>query len=120
MRSIALALAVLLGAGGAGCDDVGPVDGTRGPCAGTGEVLGCDDEVVTIEDACWKLVQCGVIPLDHPDRDEDWGGCVDLLERHAATAEVSIACVDLASCDELTLQGSPTNPYPWPDCLEFE
>lgn len=107
----------------AACDDTGSHDGARGPCAAGGQVL--DDrscfEVETTEDACWKLVECGVIPLDHENPDGvDWGRCVNRLESYdddaAATA---IACVDLASCDQLTVNDSPANPYEWPDCLEY-
>ncbi len=120
MRSIAwAALAVWLGA--AGCDDTGSVDGTRGPCAAGGQVLGCDDEVATIEDACWKLVQCGEIPVDHVNEGgADWGNCVERLEElDGSMAAVSIACVDAASCDALAVNGPPGDPYDWPDCLEF-
>lgn len=125
----ALCAAVL--GGSAGCDDTAHVDGARGPCLGGGQIfetafetaLDPDPcrEVVSIEDACWKLVDCGVFPLDHQDEGGlDWGRCVDRLEGYDAdTAAVAIACIDATSCDGLVVNDSPHNPYEWPDCLEY-
>jgi hypothetical protein len=108
----------------AACDDaITRSDGTRGPCAAGGQVLGEDGcrEVVTIEDACWKLVECGVMPLDDPDSDVDWGGCMFRLEQQLDrdAAEVAVECVALSSCEALIVNDSPVDPYEWPDCLEF-
>jgi hypothetical protein len=103
------------------CGEMGNSDGARGRCAAGGQVLGQCDVVETPEDACWKLVDCGVLPLDNGGRNQfDWGGCVDRIESFDSDGqERAIACVGVASCDQLTVQGSPADPYPWPDCLEF-
>jgi len=125
MRLTICALAVLW----AGCDGTGFSDGSRSPCASGGQILGCEDEVETAEDACWKLVQCGVLPLDRddpetdeidPDREHDYRGCLDRIYRSDDdVAEISIQCIDASSCDSLVVNDSPDNPYEWPDCLEF-
>jgi hypothetical protein len=103
------------------CDGVDPADGSRSPCAAGGHVLGeasCGS-VDTAEDACWKLVGCGVMPIDDPDG-RDWGDCVDRIEGlDAATQDVAIACVRLASCEQLIARGGPDAPWEWPDCLEY-
>lgn len=104
----------------ASCDGI---DGTRGPCAAGGQILedpSCE-AVETIEDACWKLVQCAVIPLDSDEGGpRDWGSCVDRLEdMRDHNRDLALACVDAASCDQLIVNDSPNNPYEWPDCLEL-
>jgi hypothetical protein len=98
-------------------------DGTRGPCAAGGQILDdptCHD-VETVDDACWKLVECGVIPLESEEGGPpDWSNCVGWLEdmrEHNRT--LAIACVDAASCDQLLVNDSPNNPYERPDCLEL-
>jgi hypothetical protein len=107
----------------AACDDeILRSDGTRGPCGSGGQIFGEDTcgEVETREDACWKLVECGVLPLDDPDREVDWAGCVSRLEDLDPDAEeIAVECVGLSSCDALLVNDSPTNAYEWPDCLEF-
>jgi hypothetical protein len=112
----ALAAAVLAAA----CDGTGSADGARGPCAAGGQILGECGEVETIEDACWKLVECGVMPVEHQDPNaRDWQRCVDelsFLEAHRA--EAVVACVDASSCDALLVNDSPNNPFEWPDCFE--
>jgi len=111
-----LALCAIAAAVLSACDHDGVLDGTRGPCAAGGQVLGDCPVVETAEDACWKLVQCAVLPVDDeqdPYR-RDWGTCVDRIEEmRALDAEVAIACVDAASCDQLATGDE------WPDCLEY-
>jgi hypothetical protein len=113
---LAAAAATLLAA----CDGT---DGTRGPCTAGGQILddGSCFDVETVDDACWKLVECGVLPLDHVDEGGiDWGRCVGHLEgMRAHDRELALACVDAASCDQLIVNDSPDNPYEWPDCLEL-
>lgn len=116
MRLTICALAVL---GWTACENS---DGYRSPCAEGGQILGCDEDVQTAEEACWKLVQCGVFPIEHVevDRDQDFGGCVDRLYRtDEDAAQIAIECIDASSCDSLIVNDSPANPYEWPDCLEF-
>ena len=116
MRQLLLA-AVLCAA----CDTNGAHDGARGKCAAGGQVLGDCGEVSTPDDACWKLVDCGVMPVDAADPNGiDWGRCVDRIEgMDQASQEVAVSCVSAASCDQLTVNQSPDNPYMWPDCLEY-
>ncbi len=104
------------------CDDMGGASGARGSCAYAGEILACDDAVETAEDACWKLVACGVIPVDHAEENgRDWGRCVGRLEGFdEPTRAAAIACVEYASCDALDVRGSPSDVYEWPDCLELQ
>jgi hypothetical protein len=90
---------------------------TRGPCAAGGQVLGdCPEPVETPEDACWKLVDCGVIPLESMDQ-ADWADCVDRFVVYQDSDQIDsvLACMDAASCDALQTQ------YPgmWPDCMEY-
>jgi len=119
MKRLAL-LAVALAA--SGCDDNEIVDGTRGVCAEGGQILVDCPPVESAEDACWKLVQCGALPLDD-ERDpgqEDWGSCVARIERmRELDADVAVACVDAASCDQLATRNAPSDPFEWPDCLEY-
>jgi hypothetical protein len=103
-----------------GCDDEGAVQGQRGACAdSTRAFVGCEDEPIeTPEDACWRLVECGVIPLSI-EEGYDWGACVRQIERLSAEeGDFALRCVEAASCDDLLLFQSPTNP--WGDRLCFE
>ncbi len=125
MRLPPWSLAVLIWAG---CDGTGFSDGHRSPCASGGQILGCEQDVQTAEDACWRLVECGVFPLDRdnpdtpeidPDREQDFGGCVNRINRATPeAAEIAIDCVGASSCDALLVNDSP-DAYEWPDCLEF-
>ncbi len=111
---------------GAACDDTESIDGARGACASGGALAGCDDSARTIEDACWRLVECGAYPLEARNDDgtdcdgcRDWGQCVNRLETMVdERARVVIACVISSTCDELQAPGSPT-PYEDPACLDY-
>jgi len=101
-----LGLALALAACGASDDTT---DGTRGSCAAGGALTGCADTPRTAEGACWRLVDCGAIPL-HADDDGifDWGNCVDDLERLSDTGEaLTIDCIATSSCDALQVDSSP-------------
>lgn len=112
-------LLLLAALGCAACDGNGSADGARGRCTAGGQVLGDCEQVATVEDACWKLVDCAVIPVSS-DMTRDWGDCVDRIDALDPTSqEAAVACVDAASCDELTVNDSPSNPYEWPDCLQY-
>jgi hypothetical protein len=78
--------------------------------------------VLNSEDACERLVACAVIPRDaEQDNGFDWGRCVDRLQSRTPTQErFAISCIGASSCDDLKVNGSPTEPdvgqiY----CLEF-
>ena len=116
MRS--LFLGALLGLCGlAACDDNLDHDGARGACAPGSPLAGCPDSELTDEDACWRLVECGVYPLDGDEpNDADWGQCVDTLERMpSARAQVVRQCVSRSTCDELAVRGPSGRPI----CFEF-
>lgn len=106
----------------AACDDAGGASGARGPCASSGDILSCDAPVETAEDACWRLVECAVFPVDAADEGGiDWGRCVNRLESFDdVTRSAAIDCVALSSCDALAARGGPIGPWEWPDCLEVD
>lgn len=98
---------------GAGCnagDDT--TDGTRGRCAAGGALTACPEAPRTAEAACWRLVDCAVIPLNR-DQDGafDWGVCVDAIESRTADAErLIVSCIAASRCDALIVEGSPRRP----------
>jgi hypothetical protein len=124
MRVVLIALAAASAA--AACDFEGSKPGVRDQCAvGAGPLSPCERvEVVSPEDACWRLVECGSIPVvnpeDEPDCCFDWSRCVDYLEELPdPQLEVSLACVEAATCDSLKWNGSPNRPNDeLPPCLE--
>ncbi len=80
-------------------------DGTRGQCAEGGELEACPEAERTAEGACWRLVDCGAIPLDsgsdNPDR-FDWNNCVTSIMRLTDDRQrVVIDCIAAATCDSL-------------------
>jgi hypothetical protein len=115
-----IAAAVAIGGSGAlaACDDTGPVDGARGPCASGGSAADCAP-VTDPASACERLVACGALPLDAEDG-FDWGRCVDQLEALTDDrAALVVACIGASTCDELRTNGSPENPYGSIYCLEL-
>ena len=89
--------------------------GTRSQCAAGGALTDCPDPVATSEAACWKLVDCGAIPLSSDDQGTDafdWGACVDFIQRQIdARQQVITQCIAASSCDALKTQ-NPDNPNP--------
>jgi len=87
-------------------------DGTRGPCAAGGALNTCPEADHTVEGACWRLVDCGAIPL-HADNDTnifDWDNCVvDLEGLSTVGQQLAIDCIAASTCDELKVQDSPAN-----------
>ena len=66
--------------------------------------LGADAKVVaTPTGACWRLVDCGRIPVDNDDPDRfDWGNCVDSIESLTSDRQhLVINCIAVSTCDEL-------------------
>ena len=106
-----LALACLLVACSAGDDTV---EGGRANCAYGGALTDCPDADHTSGAACWRLVECGAIPVQSEDENRfDWGNCVDGLDRATADRQrVMISCITASTCDELRVNGSPQNPNP--------
>jgi hypothetical protein len=127
---LVLGLLAVLGAfaiGSCGGDASDP--GVRGPCdeAGGG-TLGCAPPVIeSVEDACWRLVECGAIPVANPEDDPnccfDWAECVDELgELPSYRLDFTLACIAAAPCSELIWRGSPSRPTrneeEFPPCLQ--
>ena len=111
---MAVVCGVLWAACGAGDDTI---QGTRGQCAEGGALTDCPDAERTSEGACWRLVDCGAIPVkvDDPTMDHKftWGRCVDSLDSITEDRRrVIINCVAASTCDELRVQGSPNDPDP--------
>jgi hypothetical protein len=101
---------LVLTACGAGDDTT---SGARANCAEGGALTTCPDAVRTAEAACWKLVDCGVIPVSSGDIDKhfDWGRCVDRINTTIETGqELIIACIATSTCDALKVPGSPDDP----------
>ena len=85
-------------------DDV--ADGTRGLCAEGGELNDCKDAPQTPWDACWRMVDCGAIPVYETDENAlDWDDCVEGIETMLeAQQRLTIACISASTCDQLKLR----------------
>ncbi|MBA3452082.1 MAG: hypothetical protein H0T42_03175 [Deltaproteobacteria bacterium] len=86
--------------------------GARANCAQGGALTDCPDAERTSEGACWRLVDCGAIPLDHPEEFRiDWGTCVDGLDGLTADRQrLVVSCIAASTCDQLQVDGSPEQP----------
>lgn len=113
----------LLGA----CDFEAASPGVRGRCAtAIGEPL-CEDEAIeTSADACWKLVQCGSIPVANLEDENffDYANCITRFDEIGAhRSEVSMACIEASTCDQLRFDNGPDQPrndsQGMPPCLEY-
>jgi hypothetical protein len=85
-------------------DDV--ADGTRDLCAEGGELNACSSVPGSPREACWRLVDCGAIPLQRgtEDYEEDWDRCVrDLEDMPEASRRLVIGCIGASTCDQLRL-----------------
>ncbi|HLL21211.1 MAG TPA: hypothetical protein VK427_03720 [Kofleriaceae bacterium] len=78
--------------------------GSRAECEFGGTLTDCPDAERDVQSACWRLVDCGAIPVHH-ETDEnrlDWDNCVNRLEtRTEDRRRVTIACIASSACDEL-------------------
>ena len=102
-----LSFLLLLAACNAGDDTT---DGARANCAQGGVLTDCPDSARTSEGACWRLVDCAVIPLDAMNN-FDWKRCVDGIESRTADRQtLMIDCIAASSCDALKVDGSPDQP----------
>lgn len=84
-------------------DDV--ADGTRDLCAEGGELNDCADVPRTPQEACWRMVDCGAIPV-HQEEEfrDDWDNCVQAIEGMLTSAQqLAIACIGASTCDQLKL-----------------
>ena len=111
-----LSLLIGLALAASGCGDDGSKHGFRDDCAsGSGAITGCEPDILaSAEDLCWRLVECGSIPVAGPEDDDgilDWPACVGLVNGlDDYQYEYSLACVESATCDELKTNGSPNEP----------
>jgi hypothetical protein len=112
-----LLLGALVGLCLAACDDNLDNDGARGSCASGGVLAGCEASELTADGACWRLVECGIYPLDGDEPDDlDWGRCMEELESYYPDRQrVVVQCVARATCDELVRQPGRS----WPHCFQF-
>jgi hypothetical protein len=54
----------------------------------------------TVEEACTRLVDCGVIPLESDG--PDWMSCIDnLLGTSAALLDFQLTCIGASTCQDL-------------------
>ena len=125
-----LAATATLGLGLGGCEDDVPLQGARTPCSHAGgSGLECVSEPIeTAEDACWRLVDCGVIPLDEPDPDRnwvlDWERCLRTVAGMGEFQQTLVLrCVESSTCDQLKADSSPNAPSggeeALPICLQY-
>jgi hypothetical protein len=79
-------------------------DGTRAQCAEGGALNDtCPANVRTPEQACFRMVDCGAIPLHRNGQyDFDWNRCVrEIWNTGDVQARLMIACIGAATCDQL-------------------
>ena len=102
-----------VGLGACGADD-DTIEGTRAECAQGGALTDCPDAERTAEGACWRLVDCGAIPVKSDNNNRfTWARCIDRLDSQTADRQrVMISCIAASTCDELRVGGSPGNPDP--------
>ena len=121
---VALVLALpLLG----GCEFETAAPGVRGQCAtAVGEPLCQENAIESAADACWKLVQCGSIPVANQEEENffDYGNCVSRFDRLSEhRANLSMACIEVSTCDQLRFDNGPDRPGNYseamPPCLEY-
>jgi hypothetical protein len=102
-------LAVVCSSGCGAGDDT--ADGTRAECAHGGALVDCPPAERTPEGACWRLVDCAVMPVKSDGNNFDWGKCFDKIQATSDIAEqLVIDCIAASSCDQLQVQGSPHDP----------
>lgn len=91
-------------------------DGTRGQCAEGGELADCPEAERTVEGACWRLVDCGAIPLNAGNDQMteyrfDWNRCVlDLDTARTDQQRIVIDCIAASTCDSLKQSVDGDNP----------
>jgi hypothetical protein len=103
-RHGAVIAAALLASIAAGCSfDNDAKPGVQGACfSPTGTPLGCDDQPIeSSEDACNKLIACGVVPVEN-EMGFDYSDCLELIdELESFQFEFALACIEASSCEEL-------------------
>jgi hypothetical protein len=82
--------------------------GSRGNCEFGGTLTDCENAERTVHDACFRLVDCGAIPLRYEEENNnlDWDECVRRLEgAEDAITDAVVSCIAVATCDELRTHG---------------
>lgn len=111
MRAWTCCLLLALGACGLG-DDV--ADGSRAQCAEGGALNDtCTRALTTPEQACWRMVDCGAIPLHRNEQYQfDWSRCVGQIQNTGdVQSRLVIACVGASTCDQLKASGGACFAY---------
>ena len=96
--SVLLASVIACGAS----DDV--LLGSRGNCEFGGTLTDCENASRGVQDACWRMVDCGAIVLHHETNPNvpDWDNCVNDLESTTEDRRrVVISFIAASTCDEL-------------------
>jgi len=117
---------LLLGSQLFSCSYDGTSPGVRGRCAtATGDPV-CEDEILSGEDACWKLVHCASIPVAGQEEDSvfDFPACTRFFGRLSDHRyDLSLACVGASTCDQLRFRNGPAEPDDsesrMPPCLQY-
>jgi hypothetical protein len=107
---ISFFLAPVVALGLAACspgDDT--ADGTRGLCAEGGTLNDCPPTDRTARGACWRMVDCGAIPLHRNESFRfDWDNCVATIEAMPEPQQsLVIACIAASTCDQLKDSNRP-------------
>lgn len=91
---------LLLALGGCGLGD-DTADGNRAQCAEGGALNDtCTKAITTPEQACWRMVDCGAIPLHR--NDFDWTRCVEKIQNTGdVESRLMVACIRASTCDQL-------------------
>jgi hypothetical protein len=118
MRRIAVVFALFALFALFACGDTS--DGARSQCAVGGAIQGtCPLEDRTVEGACWRLVDCGVMLLQSQN-DFDWARCVNRIDGVTPAAQqLIIDCIAGSTCDALKVGGSPAPDPGTIHCLQL-
>lgn len=106
MRWTTFVLAAALCACSAGDDTA---QGTRSLCAEGGALNECHGDATTPREACWRMVDCGAIPVHRDGQFSfDWDRCVLETERlDTVQQQLVVSCINAATCDQLKNDARP-------------
>lgn len=106
MKWTRFVLVAALCACGAGDDTA---EGTRGLCAEGGALNECQGNVDTPREACWRMVDCGAIPVHRNGQFEfDWDRCVfEITRMDVVQQELVVSCINASTCDQLEHDARP-------------
>jgi hypothetical protein len=111
MRAWSCCLLLALGGCSLG-DDV--ANGSRGQCAEGGALNDtCTSQVRTPEQACWRLVDCGALPVFRGEAfRSDWDSCVaEIWDTGDVQEKLIIACINASTCDQLKVSAGACFAY---------